>query len=117
MNETTGQPSLVVTPAALDAVRQAFHEAGLGLESGYLRVGVKGGGCSGLSYVLNLETNRTDDDHLIERDGVRFLLDEKSEEVLRGTELDYTSGLNGRGFEFHNPNATGSCGCGQSFSV
>jgi len=108
--------SLRITAAAAQAVRQAIEDEKMPGDI-YLRIGVKGGGCSGLSYALSFETERLSDDIVIEQEGVRLLLDPKSEGVLRGTELDYTSGLNGKGFVFNNPNATGTCGCGNSFSV
>jgi len=82
-----------------------------------LRVGVKGGGCSGLSYMLAFEEDQREGDIIIEDKGVKVLVDERSLMYLRGTVLDYTDGLNGRGFVFNNPTATKSCGCGSSFGV
>lgn len=82
-----------------------------------LRVGVKGGGCSGLSYSLGFDKEARDGDKSIEIDGVRIFVDPKSLFYLSGTQLDYTDGLNGKGFVFNNPNATKSCGCGSSFGV
>jgi iron-sulfur cluster assembly protein len=82
-----------------------------------LRIGVKGGGCSGLSYMLAFEEGQRDGDIIIEDKGVKVLVDERSLMYLRGTVLDYTDGLNGRGFVFNNPSATKTCGCGSSFGV
>ncbi|MDM7914543.1 MAG: HesB/IscA family protein [Candidatus Eisenbacteria bacterium] len=108
--------AIQITDSALSAVKDAIRSENLPEET-YLRVGVKAGGCSGYSYVLQFESEAREGDRVIEKEGVRFLLDPKSETVLKGTTLDYSSGLNGRGFVFENPNATGSCGCGSSFTV
>lgn len=81
-----------------------------------VRLGVKGGGCSGLSYVLDFSSAR-EGDHIVEVDGLRFYLDRKSAIYLKGVQLDFKEGLKGKGFVFANPNATSSCGCGESFSV
>lgn len=81
-----------------------------------VRLAVKGGGCSGLSYVLEFGRQR-DGDNVIEQDGIRFLMDRKSSIYLKGIVLDYKEGLNSKGFVFQNPNATSTCGCGESFSV
>jgi iron-sulfur cluster assembly protein len=107
---------LNLTDAAVEAVRKAI-EADARPAGTCLRVQVKGGGCSGLSYSLSFEETPTDADRMIEKDGVRILVDPRSELYLAGTELDYTTGLNGKGFVFRNPNATGTCGCGNSFSA
>lgn len=82
-----------------------------------LRVGVKGGGCSGLSYSLSIDEKATDDDQVFEEHDVKLFVDPKSLLYLAGTQLDYTDGLNGSGFKFENPNATRTCGCGDSFGV
>ena len=82
-----------------------------------LRVGVKGGGCSGLTYQLSIENQPSPDDKVIEEHGLRMFVDRKSYVFLAGTILEYSDGLNGKGFEFHNPNAKTTCGCGTSFSV
>ncbi|MBI4200493.1 MAG: iron-sulfur cluster insertion protein ErpA [Chloroflexi bacterium] len=82
-----------------------------------LRVGVKGGGCSGLTYDLGLDSAPRENDKVIEEHGVTILVDKKSYVFLAGTTLDYSGGLNGKGFQFHNPNAKTTCGCGTSFSV
>ena len=82
-----------------------------------LRVGVKGGGCSGLSYSLGFDKEARETDKTITKDDVSLFIDPKSLFYLSGTELDYTDGLNGRGFVFNNPNAAKTCGCGSSFGV
>ena len=82
-----------------------------------LRVGVKGGGCSGLTYDLMMDPKPLDNDKAIEEHGVTILIDKKSYIFLAGTVLDYSGGLNGKGFIFSNPNAKTTCGCGTSFSV
>jgi iron-sulfur cluster assembly protein len=81
-----------------------------------IRLGVKGGGCSGLSYVLEFSRQR-EGDNIVEQDGVSFYLDRKSSIYLKGIVLDFKEGLSGKGFVFQNPNASSTCGCGESFSV
>lgn len=81
-----------------------------------LRIGVRAGGCSGMSYMLGFDTPHADD-QIEEHDGVKVLVDPQSAGYLSGIELDYVDGLQGKGFTFKNPNATRSCGCGESFSV
>jgi len=83
----------------------------------FLRVSVKGGGCSGLMYDLDFDNIVKSDDQFFEDKGVRIALDMKSFLYLAGTELDFTDGINGKGFNFNNPNASRSCACGESFSV
>ena len=83
----------------------------------FIRVGVEGGGCSGLSYKLEFDNVKKDGDQMFEDKGVKIVVDRKSFLYLVGTELEYTGGLNGKGFVFNNPNASRTCGCGESFSV
>ncbi len=83
----------------------------------YLRVGVKGGGCSGFSYSLDITESKTDNDESWEQHGVEVICDSKSALYLGGTTIDFKDEVMGRGFVFSNPNATSSCGCGSSFSV
>lgn len=83
----------------------------------FIRVGVEGGGCSGLSYKLEFDTELKEGDQQFEDKGIKIVVDRKSFLYLVGTELEYTGGLNGKGFVFNNPNATRTCGCGESFSV
>jgi iron-sulfur cluster assembly protein len=82
-----------------------------------IRVSVKGGGCSGLMYELDFDDKLTDTDHVFEDKGVKIIVDKKSLLYLAGTTLEFTDGLNGKGFQFINPNASRTCGCGESFSV
>ena len=82
-----------------------------------LRLGIKGGGCSGFTYIMDFDNQYSDTDRHFEIDDLKIVIDSKSLVYLAGTELDYTDGLNGSGFVFSNPNATRSCGCGSSFSV
>lgn len=82
-----------------------------------LRVGVKGGGCSGLSYSLGFDKEPRENDKTLVLNGIQLFVDPKSLFYLSGIELDYTDGLNGRGFVFNNPNAAKTCGCGSSFGV
>ena len=83
----------------------------------YVRVGVESGGCSGLSYKLDFDNNRNDEDELIENNGITLLINKKSFLYLVGTTLEFSDGLNGKGFVFNNPNASRTCGCGESFSL
>ncbi len=86
-------------------------------ESYFLRVGVEGGGCSGLSYKLNFDNEMKQGDQIFNDNDFQIVVDMKSFLYLAGTELHFSDGLNGKGFEFHNPNATRTCGCGESFAV
>jgi iron-sulfur cluster assembly protein len=105
-----------VTEKAAEQIRIVRAKEGFD-ESHALRVSAVGGGCSGLSYRLEFDKQVGADDRVYEDHGIRIVIDKKSLVVLNGTRLDYTDGLNGTGFVFSNPNATGSCGCGSSFSV
>ena len=86
-------------------------------ENTYVRVGVESGGCSGLSYKLDFDDTKNEDDELIEDNEIRLLVNKKSFLYLVGTTLEFSDGLNGKGFVFNNPNANRTCGCGESFSV
>lgn len=88
-----------------------------GIENGFVRVGVQGGGCSGLSYKMEFDNKIKPEDQIFEDKGVKVVVDKKSILYLVGTELDYSGGLNGKGFQFINPNASRTCGCGESFAV
>lgn len=97
---------------ALDLMREENRPEGT-----FIRVGVEGGGCSGLSYKLEFDHQMKDGDQVFEDKGIKIVVDRKSFLYLVGTELEYTGGLNGKGFVFNNPNASRTCGCGESFSV
>lgn len=86
-------------------------------EDSFIRVGVAGGGCSGLTYKLEFDHQLKEGDKVFEDHGIRIVCDRKSFLYLVGTQLDFSDGLNGKGFEFHNPNASRTCGCGESFAV
>lgn len=86
-------------------------------EDSFIRVGVEGGGCSGLTYKLEFDNQVKEGDQVFEDKGLKIVVDKKSFLYLVGTELDYSGGLNGRGFIFINPNASRTCGCGESFAV
>lgn len=92
-------------------------EGGYDAATDYVRVGVKSGGCSGLSYELKFDNSKAESDKLFEDNNVRILVDKKSFLYLVGTTLEYSGGLNGKGFVFNNPNAQRTCGCGESFSL
>jgi iron-sulfur cluster assembly protein len=94
-----------------------MEEEGKNSVEAFIRVGVKGGGCSGLSYDLSFDTELKEDDKEFEDNGMKIVVDKKSFLYLIGTELDYSGGLNGKGFVFNNPNANRTCGCGESFAV
>ena len=106
-----------VTSDARIKVSQLMQEEGFNPDVDYLRVGVKSGGCSGLSYDLTFDHLKSDQDRLFEDNQVRILVDKKSLLYLLGTTLEYSGGLNGKGFIFNNPNAQRTCGCGESFSL
>lgn len=112
------QPSedIILTEKAAEQVRKIRVENSIP-ESHGLRVGVKGGGCSGLSYVLGFDEEPKPNDKILELHGIKIFVDQKSLFFLSGTELDFQDGLNGKGFVFTNPNAQKTCGCGSSFSA
>ena len=114
---TTTQQPLTITITENGAKHVQQFMAAEGVDHGILRVAVKGGGCSGLTYVLDLTSEAQDGDKVIEQNGITLAVDKKSYIFLAGTELDYSGGLNGKGFVFNNPNAKKACGCGTSFSV
>ena len=97
-------------------INQLMAEQAAGKES-FVRVGVKSGGCSGLMYQLDFDDKMKENDKLLEDNDVKIVVDKQSVLYLVGTELDYSGGLNGKGFVFINPNASRTCGCGESFSL
>lgn len=94
-----------------------MSEEGFNLEEHYVRVGVKSGGCSGLSYELNFDQQEQENDKIFEDNGVKIAVNKQSFLYLVGTTLEFSGGLNGKGFIFKNPNAERTCGCGESFSL
>lgn len=110
--------SIYISDKAKEKVHQLMKDAGVENDSSYfLRVGVVGGGCSGLSYKLDFDNEVKPMDQVFEDKGVKIVTDLKSFLYLVNTELEFSDGLNGKGFHFSNPNASRSCGCGESFSV
>ena len=120
--QATGAPSsasqqgLQVTPRAVARIRSAMAKEGISPAEGGLRLGVMGGGCSGLSYSIQFDTRPRERDRIYEFDGVRVFVDPKSFLYLHGMTLDYEETLMRQGFNFINPNSSRSCGCGSSFS-
>jgi iron-sulfur cluster assembly protein len=106
---------ITVTESAKEQAIKLMKEENL--INSFIRVGVKSGGCSGISYDLFFDNVLNDGDQEFESNGVKIVCDKKSLLYIFGTELDYSRGLNGKGFTFNNPNASRNCGCGQSFSV
>jgi iron-sulfur cluster assembly protein len=106
---------ITVSEAAAQKLSALIEESGY--TTPFVRVAVKGGGCSGLSYDLSFDTDQQPTDTLAEDKGVKILVDMKSLLYLYGTELEFSGGLNGKGFQFINPNASRTCGCGESFAL
>lgn len=104
----------VTESAKNQAIRLMSEE---GKDGFFIRVGVEGGGCSGLRYQLTFDNNLTEDDKVFENNDMKVVVDKKSYLYLVGTTLDFSGGLNGKGFVFSNPNAERTCGCGESFSL
>ena len=107
---------VAITEKAADKIKYFAEKEGITNNVG-LRVAVKGGGCSGLTYDLKITDQELESDKIVEQFGVKVMVDKKSYIYLVGTELDFSDGLNGKGFTFENPNAKKACGCGTSFSV
>lgn len=106
-----------VSDTAKTKLTQLMTEEGFNATQDYVRVGVKSGGCSGLSYELKFDNSSFPEDKVFEDNTVRIIIDKKSFLYLIGTTLEYSGGLNGKGFVFNNPNANRTCGCGESFSL
>ena len=117
MNVTT-ENSIYISDKAKAKVEQLMQDAGIAGDASYfVRVGVVGGGCSGLSYKLDFDNEVKPVDQVFEDNGIKLVTDLKSFLYLVNTTLDFSDGLNGKGFYFSNPNASRTCGCGESFAV
>lgn len=114
---TTQQDAVTITEAAAREISTIIEQQDLDKEKVRLRVGVKGGGCSGFSYLLDLTETQKESDELLEQHGVKIIIDPKSLLYLGGVVVDFKDEIMGRGFVFNNPNASSSCGCGSSFAV
>lgn len=108
--------TITVTPNAADEVQKFMEEQGAATTAG-LRVAVLPGGCSGFQYGLNIEDEPQEDDEILDANGIRLFVDPFSGQYLEGVEIDYVTTMMGSGFTFNNPNASGGCGCGSSFTV
>jgi len=109
--------AITVTDKARKKIAELMEEAGKSDPSYFLRVGVVGGGCSGLSYKMDFDNQSKPSDQVFEDKGLKIVTDLKSFLYLVNTELDFSDGLNGKGFHFNNPNASRTCACGESFAV
>lgn len=116
-HESTGAVAVTLTDEALEQVRQFMADEEVSPETGGLRVSVLPGGCSGFQYGLHIEDAPLDDDYVVQLGDVRLFVDEFSAQYLTGIEIGYRSSMQESGFTFNNPNATGGCGCGSSFSA
>jgi iron-sulfur cluster assembly protein len=114
--ETTAT-SIQITPRAAERLRAVAASEGVNVGTDYLRVAVVEGGCSGLTYDLGWDSVMGEGDQLVEEQGLRVLMDRRSYLYLDGTTLDFTDGLEGKGFHFDNPQASRTCACGESFSL
>jgi len=108
---------IILSETAAREIRTIIEQQELDTEKVRLRVGVKGGGCSGFSYILDLTEVQKDHDEEIEQHGIKVICDPKSLLYLEGVTIDFKDEIMGRGFVFNNPNATNTCGCGSSFSA
>lgn len=113
----TPEVALVITPEAAVEVKKFMEAEGVTPEQGGLRVAVMPGGCSGFKYSLVIEDKSAEDDLMLDQDGFKVFVDPFSSQYLQGTIIDYVTSMQGSGFTFKNPNSTGGCGCGSSFSA
>jgi iron-sulfur cluster assembly accessory protein len=114
MTTTTISP-VSFTQGAIEEIKRLMNDPGFD-QSQFLRVGVKGGGCSGMTYILGFDAKQADDE-VYEADGISFIMNKSHGLYLMGMQVDWQDGLNSRGFVFNNPNASKTCGCGSSFAV
>lgn len=115
--EATQEQAVILSETAAREVKSIIQSQELDVDKVRLRVGVKGGGCSGFSYLLDLTETQKETDEVFEQHGVKIIIDPKSLLYLSGVTVDFKDEIMGRGFVFNNPNATSSCGCGSSFSA
>jgi iron-sulfur cluster assembly protein len=108
---------ITIGDKALEHVVELMMQQGITPDTHFLRVGVKGGGCSGLSYAMDFDDNITEMDEVIDLNVMKVVIDKKSVLYLYGTQLEYSDGLNGKGFHWINPQASRTCGCGESFAL
>jgi len=113
--ETTTAIPVTLTSSAINEIRRLMSEEGFNRDQ-FLRIGVKGGGCSGMTYVLGFDT-KSEKDESFKIDGIQVIMERSHGIYLMGMEVDWQGGLNSRGFTFNNPNASKTCGCGTSFAV
>ena len=106
-----------VSENARKRIASLMAEDGFDALQDFVRVGVKSGGCSGLSYELKFDRSKVEEDKVFEDNNIKIIVDKRSVLYLAGTVLEYSGGLNGKGFVFNNPNAQRTCGCGESFSL
>jgi iron-sulfur cluster assembly accessory protein len=115
--ETQADVALTITPAAQVEVRKFMEAEAVSPEKGGLRVSVQPGGCSGFKYALLIEDKSAEDDFVVDQGGFHVFVDPFSAQYLQGVTIDYVTSMQGSGFTFKNPNATGGCGCGSSFTA
>jgi len=115
MNETVLKSPVSLTQGALEELKRIMSEQNIAPDHG-LRVGIKGGGCSGFSYILGFDVPK-EKDSIYDLDGMKVFMEKSHTMYLIGMEIDFVNGLNNRGFTFNNPNATETCGCGTSFNA
>jgi iron-sulfur cluster assembly protein len=108
---------ITISQEAMQHLSELIAEEKINIDTHHLRVGVKGGGCSGLSYVMDFDDIIDPTDEVIDLGQLKVVIDRKSVLYLFGTELQYSGGLNGKGFQWANPNASRTCGCGESFAL
>jgi iron-sulfur cluster assembly protein len=113
----TVENGVYISDKARQRVMELMAESGMSLDTHFIRVGVVGGGCSGLSYKMDFDNEQKPGDQVFESNGLKVVTDLKSFLYLVNTTLEFSDGLNGKGFYFSNPNATRTCGCGESFAV
>lgn len=115
METTINKAPVALTSSAVNEIKRLMNEEGFDSEK-YFRIGVKGGGCSGMSYLLGFE-HKTEKDEIFELEGISSIINPAHSIYLANMEIDWEGGLNSRGFIFNNPNASKTCGCGSSFGV